>query len=217
MNPINAINFKEVRSAERIAVPKGENNKAYRSAFQIATDIEIPTPKPGRLSARSAGRDFFWLRGIDIPEKVDRGLVDTGLMGTDALLDYEGYENLRSRSLGPTACRFAVLTPPDKVESFRQFMSVERRYLVLMLWLPTSRPRALERVSEAQDYPFRACELKISGSVEAYAALLGVNAIADLVATGTQAAANDLAEAMKLFDICGEVAMKAIPTVEGGS
>jgi ATP phosphoribosyltransferase len=213
---MKTINFDEVWSAERIAVPKGENNEAYRKAFQIVTDLEIPTPKPGKLSARSAGRQFFWLRGIDIPEKVDLGLVDVGLMGTDALLDYENYDNLRSRSLGPTACRFSVLTAPDKVESFRQFMSVERRYLVPMVWMPTSRPRALERISEAQDYPFRACGLKISGSVEAYAELTGAGAIAELTATGTQAAANDLAEAMKLFDICGELTMKAIPAGEGG-
>jgi ATP phosphoribosyltransferase len=205
---MRSIEIDEIRSAERIALPKGENNETYRRYFSEYTGIEIPMPPSGKLSARAGGQEFFWLRGIDIPGITDKGLVDVGLTGTDAFLDYEGYDNLRNETIGTEVCRLSVLTPPDKFESFRKSMSVERRYIVPMICLPTTRPRALERASCRMYYPFRACKFDISGSVEAYPELIGTNAVADLVKTGKTARANGLEEAWYIFGVFAEAIMQ---------
>ncbi|HWB39495.1 MAG TPA: hypothetical protein VG604_04655 [Candidatus Saccharimonadales bacterium] len=209
---MKTIDVNEVFASERIALPKGENNEAFRQAFAAYVDFDIPTlSDPRRLSIKSEGREFYWLRGIDIPEKVERGLVDAAVMGTDALLNYKNYEALRSRTIGDPVCKFSVLTAPEDVEKFDElFRKRERRYALPMVWLPTSRPEALERISRWRDLPFRAYDLAISGSVEAYARMVPGNraAVADLVKEGNTAQANGLAEAMKLFDVSPEVVMR---------
>lgn len=203
----------EVLQAERIAIPKGEANEVFRLAFTEWANIEIPEPdQGGGLSASSGGRTFWFLRAMDIPSVAAAGLVDIGVCGTDALYDNEKFEQLRYTTLGEEVCRFSVLTKPEEVGSFRQFMSVDRRYDVPLLRLPTSRPRALERVSRYGDFPFRACLVPIGGSVEAYASLLGARAVADIVDSGDTAKANNLSEAYQLLGISPEIVAKAEET-----
>lgn len=194
-----------IYSAERIALPKGENGEIFRQNFRSFTNIDIPEPLPRKYSAKAGGKQFFWLRAMDIAMATDRGLVDVGVTGTDGRLEYERDESLKTQTLGSEICRLSILTLPNKVDKFKEFMGVERRFLVPLVWLPTSRPRTLEKISQGRDFPFRACCLPIGGSVEAYAELTGAAAVADLVDSGRTARANGLVEAFKVGGIYTEV------------
>jgi ATP phosphoribosyltransferase len=209
MNKSNNISPQEVRAATTIAVAKGNDNVQFRETFAQWADFELPPmPPDDRYDVYSEGKRIYYLRGLDIPDRVAEGDVEVGLTGLDAVMESIYYDQLRTQALGATVCRFSVLTKPEDVDSFRRFMSVERRFLVPMLWLPTSRPVGLERISAARDYPFRACGKKISGAVEAYTAMTGARAVADIVQSGRRSKANGLDEALTLYDVNGQVIMR---------
>lgn len=211
MSTFESVTLADIQSAETIGLPAGERGEAFQRIFTKVTGIEVPQPPPGKLWARAGGQDFVFLRNMDMPDRVQEGLIDVGVFGTDA--EYENgdpaklvIEELSDEEL----CRFSVLTSPDEVESFRRFMSVERRYAVPTTWLPTSLPRALERAARMYDYPFRACSLKIGGKVEAYARLMGAKALADRVQTLNSARQNGLDEAFKIFPVRVKVGKKVV-------
>lgn len=188
-----------VNGAERIGVPNGENNEAYRRTFEAVTGIEIPFTKGRRLDAKSQGRQFFLFKGMDIPARVDDGLIDIGITGTDTILETALWGKIRSQNIGDMICRFSILANPATKDEINRLLTNRPRFSLFEL--PTSRPRMLNGVASFYDLPFVAMDIEINGCVEAYAEATGVGAVADLVQTGETARANDLEEVYALKEI----------------
>lgn len=203
------MNYIEImRGAETIGLPKGENSRAYRRAFQDKSGLEIPITNSGQLSAMSQGRKFFWLRPLDIPARVDEKWLDIGIVGSDAYMEYLYKGRLCARDIGDAACRFSVLARPDKVQAVETAIASDRRYSSSMQPIPTSYPRMLNAIASWRDLPFTALGLDIQGSVEAYAELTGIGVVADIVDTGETAQANNLREVFKLCDIAPQLIVR---------
>jgi len=187
------------QAAETIGLPKGENNEVFRQTFQEATQIEIPITKDGSLSATSAGKRFSFLRGVDIPARIDEGLIDLGVAGTDAFLEFEKWNNLSTEEIGEAVCRFSVLANKEMGAKLGRLFS--GRPTSSMVLLPTSRRRMLNMLAAIKDLPVAAMDLSITGSVEEYANLTGSGAVADIVGTGRTARAQGLDEIEELKKI----------------
>ncbi len=204
------INPSDLANVERIAVPRGENSKKYRQAFMEFSGITIPEPADMRqLITRAGNIDFFWLRSLDIPQVVADGRVDVGITGTDGVLDFDKPEAIRSQRIGETVCRYSLLATPEGDQWLNGVFAVERRYFAPMARIPTSLPRMFDRLARSDDMPFRPYPLRIGGSVEAYAQLLGAPAVADIVQSGETSKLNGLIESRVIRNIGPEAVMRS--------
>lgn len=201
-----------IANARRIAVPKGENSSDYRKAFERFSGIEIPPPGPRELKSTADGVDFYWLRALDIPRVVASGRVDVGVTGTDAVMDFEAPNAIRSQTIGRESCRFSLLATSEGNEWLRRLLSTDRRYTVPVdVPVITSLPRMFERTARSLDLPFRATSMPVGGSVEIYPDLFGLPVVADIVREGKTAAAQGLIENYTLASIAPEVVVAAYP------
>ncbi len=125
--------------------------------------------------------DILWLRDDDIPEYVQDGVSDLGIVGLNVLEE----RRARVRTLEPLGfgrCRLSICVP--KRSKFRTLSDLRNKRIA------TSYPRALKRYLNAQKITAEIIE--ISGSVELAPALDVADAICDLVSTGSTARVNGL-------------------------
>lgn len=175
--------------------------------------VRIAVQKSGRLSEKSmdllakSGLSFEWakdrlfsrcqnfpldlmlLRDDDIPEYVNDGVCDLGIVGFNTLEEKllgrhatptDGVKILRKLGFG--RCRLSLAVPNEaKYEGVSYFKGLR---------IATSYPRSLRRYLAQQDISAEIVE--ISGSVEVAPALKIADAICDLVSTGTTLKSNGL-------------------------
>lgn len=175
--------------------------------------IRIGIQKSGRLSEKSmellqkCGLQFEWtkdrlfsrcenfpvdlmqLRDDDIPEYVNDGVCDLGIVGLNVLEEKllgrhatptDGVKILRKLGFGH--CRLALAIPNEADYKDLSFFDGIR--------IATSYPRALRRYLASQDLSAEIIE--ISGSVEIAPRLKIADAVCDLVSTGTTLKSNGL-------------------------
>jgi len=133
--------------------------------------------------------DLMLLRDDDIPEYVNDGVCDLGIVGFNTLEEKllgrhekptDGVKILRKLGFGH--CRLALAIPNEaKYEGVSYFKGLR---------IATSYPRALRRYLAQQDISAEIVE--ISGSVEVAPALKIADAICDLVSTGSTLKSNGL-------------------------
>ena len=125
--------------------------------------------------------DLLFVRGDDVAEYVQDGVVDLGIAGTN-LLEETGARVRRGPRLGFGACRLQLAVPASG--PLRQVEDLEGRQVA------TSHPRLTARFLEGRGVKARL--IHVSGAVEV-TPLLGVaDAVTDLVATGSTMAINGL-------------------------
>jgi ATP phosphoribosyltransferase len=177
--------------------------------------IRIAIQKSGRLSEKSmtlldrCGLDLEWdknrlfsrcgnfpldlmlLRDDDIPEYVNDGVCDLGIVGFNVLQEkllyrgsqgIDGVEVLRNLDFGH--CRLSLAIPSDRTYTGLSFFKNLR--------IATSYPATLEKFLKDKD--ISAQIVQISGSVEIAPALKIADAICDLVSTGSTLRSNGLKE-----------------------
>lgn len=203
---MNIIDPSVVANAKRIAIPKGENSKDYRDAFEQFCNIEIPSPKPRALKSSSNGQEFYWLRAMDIPKVVAERRVDVGVCGSDAIMEYGVPKDIRFLKIGGEVCRFSLLATSEGNEWLDRLLSVDRRYNVPVdVPIVTSLPRMFDTIARESDLPFRTSTIQIGGSVEIYPDLFGLPVVADIIREGKTASAQGLIENLKLAAIMPEI------------
>jgi len=183
--------------------------------------IRIAIQKSGRLTEKStdllakSGLTFEWakdklfsrcqnfpvdlmlLRDDDIPEYVNDGVCDLGIVGFNTLEEKllgrhvtptDGVKILRKLGFGK--CRLSLAVPNEaKYENVSFFKGLR---------IATSYPRALRRYLNQQD--IQADIIEISGSVEIAPALKIADAICDLVSTGTTLKSNGLRAVQNILE-----------------
>ena len=169
----------------RIAIQK--SGRLSEDSLQLLRDAGINlSSSPSRMLRTQANNfplELIFVRDDDIPEYVEGGVVDVGIVGENVLLETLKDVNTIER-LGFGKCRLCLAMP--KNATYNGPKSLEN------LRIATSYVRILENFLAEQN--IRAEIHEISGSVEITPSLGLADAIFDIVSTGSTLLANGLRE-----------------------
>ena len=125
--------------------------------------------------------DVLFLRDDDIPEYVQDGVADLGIVGLNVVQE-KGAQVAQLDGLDFGSCTLSIATP--RKSAFRSVHDLNGRRIA------TSYPRILNRFLSEKGIQARV--IQISGSVEIAPSLDVADAICDLVSTGSTLRINDL-------------------------
>lgn len=169
----------------RIAIQK--SGRLFENSVALLHDAGISFgSNPGRLlraQAENFPLEIIFLRDDDIPEYVEEGVVDAGIVGENVVLEKQKTVRTIER-LGFGKCRLSIAMPKNGV--YNGVQSLEN------LRIATSYVRVLANFLERKN--IRAEIHEISGAVEIAPSLGLADAIFDIVSTGSTLLANGLRE-----------------------
>ena len=177
------------------------------------TNLKLAIQKNGRLTEdavnflRSAGLQFenykqklfsscrnfpleiVYVRDDDIPDYVESGAVDLGIVGQNILNESnKDVKNIMNLNFG--ICSLSIAIPENSdVKVVKQLINAR---------IFTSYPNSTKKYFKKKNIPVNI--IAVSGSVEITPALGIADAIVDLVATGRTLALNDLRIIEKIYD-----------------
>ena len=141
------------------------------------------------LSAKNFELDILLLRDDDIPEYVQDGVADIGIVGQD-VIEESGANIKEIKQLGFGKCRLMIGIPEN--EDLTSLENLNNRKIA------TSFPNILQKYLEDNNITAKIIEL--SGSVEIAPSLGIADCICDLVSTGTTLKLNKLKKSFTVFD-----------------
>ena len=169
----------------RIAIQK--SGRLFENSVALLHDAGISFgSNPGRLlraQAENFPLEIIFLRDDDIPEYVEEGVVDAGIVGENVVLEKQKTVRTVER-LGFGKCRLSIAMP--KSIPYNGIQSLENRRIA------TSYVRILAGFLE--QHRIRADIHEISGAVEIAPSLGLADAIFDIVSTGSTLLANGMRE-----------------------
>lgn len=141
------------------------------------------------ITARNYKLDILLLRDDDIPEYVQDGVADIGIVGEDVIV--ESNANVDDiKQLGFGKCKLMIGIP--EAEELLSFEQLNNKTIA------TSFPNILKQFLDKEKIKAKVIEL--SGSVEIAPALGVANYICDLVSTGTTLKLNKLKKSFTIFE-----------------
>ena len=163
-----------VQRQGRLSQSSGQMLKSVGLDFEYAE---------GRLFSpcRNFPMDILFLRDDDIPEYVQDGVADLGIVGLN-VVEERAAEVVRLDCLGFGSCTLSIAVP--RTSSWRTVADLDGRRIA------TSHPHILKGFLKERRIKARVIE--ISGSVEITPSLDVADAICDLVSTGSTLRVNDL-------------------------
>lgn len=164
----------------KIAIQK--KGRLTDESLKYLRSLGIKVPKNEReLIACSDDLEILFLRQTDIPEFVEKGIIDFGIVGENAVAEKK-YKVQVVDKLGFGRCSLQIAVPKDaKVESIED-LNGER--------IATSFPNLLKDFFKKNRV--NAAILEVKGSVEATPAMGLTDAVCDLVQTGRTLKENNL-------------------------
>lgn len=159
-------------------------------AFLKSTGLEIESYNRRLFSScRNFPLEILYLRDDDIPDYVERGVVDLGIIGQNILYEKRpGVKKLLNLRFG--FCSLIIAVP--KESEIIDITGLKNKKIA------TSYPNSTINFFKKSD--IRVDVVQIKGSVEV-APILGVaDAIVDLISTGSTLALNDLRVLTKVYD-----------------
>lgn len=140
------------------------------------------------ISARNFKLDILFLRDDDIPEYVQDGVADFGIVGEDVLYERNA-DTIVVRKLGFGKCQLSLALPENKeINSIRDLQGQR---------IATSYPNLLKKY--LIEHSIDATVVEISGSVEIAPSLGVADFICDLVSTGNTLKLNKLKKSFDVF------------------
>jgi ATP phosphoribosyltransferase len=136
-----------------------------------------------KASARNFPIDVLYLRNGDIPQYVQDGVADIGIIGQNTVVEKEK-DIKEALQLGFSKCRLSIATPRQTDYSGPQWLAGKR--------IATSYPNSLRQYLKSHGITAEIHE--ISGSVEIAPNIGLADAICDLVSTGSTLFKNNLVE-----------------------
>ncbi len=174
----------------RIAIQK--SGRLYEDSVQLLKEcgIDLRNVKD-RLKTVSENFpiEVFFLRDDDIPEYVEDGVADIGIVGQNVLLE-KGRKVDIVDSLGFGKCRLSVAVP--KAMDYNGIKSLEGKRIA------TSYPQLVKQFLQTNN--IQASIHEISGSVEIAPGIGLADVVADLVSSGGTLFMNGLKEAEVILD-----------------
>lgn len=174
----------------RIAIQK--SGRLFDDSVALLRDAGIDFNSPNRLLRAQANNfplEIIFLRDDDIPEYVEEGVVDVGIVGENVVLEKRKMVETIER-LGFGRCRMCIAFP--KNDAFTDAQSLQGRRIA------TSYVRILETFLAKEN--IQADIHEISGSVEITPSLGLADAIFDIVSTGSTLLANGLREVYTVLE-----------------
>ncbi|MFA7420966.1 MAG: ATP phosphoribosyltransferase [Melioribacteraceae bacterium] len=141
------------------------------------------------ISARNYELDLLFLRDDDIPEYVQDGVADIGIVGEDIIFEKRADVQI-IRKLGYGKCRLALALPETKQLNDLTELNGQR--------IATSFPHILQDYLDKNN--LKAKIVEISGSVEIAPSLGVADYICDLVSTGNTLKLNKLKKSFDVFE-----------------
>lgn len=151
-------------------------------------DIETYTERL-IVSARNFQLDLLFLRDDDIPEYVQDGVADIGIVGEDVIFERQANVEFLEK-LGFGRCRLMIAAPDNSIPGKIEDINGKT--------IATSYPRILTKFLNENN--LNAKIIEISGSVEITPSLGVADLICDIVSTGTTLMMNKLKKSFKVFD-----------------
>lgn len=141
-----------------------------------------------RATARNFPLEILYLRNSDIPQYIQDGVADVGILGQNTLLEKQKAVD-RVMPLGFSKCRLSLALPRGQQYTGIQSLQGKR--------IATSYPNSLRQY--LQQHNVQAEIHEISGSVEIAPNIGLADAICDLVSTGSTLFKNGLEEVEIMF------------------
>jgi ATP phosphoribosyltransferase len=141
------------------------------------------------ISARNYELDLLFLRDDDIPEYVQDGVADLGIVGEDIIFEKRADVKI-IRKLGFGKCKLSLALPETKTLNNLQELNGQR--------IATSFPHILQDFLDKNKLQAKIVE--ISGSVEIAPSLGVAEYICDLVSTGNTLKLNKLKKSFDVFE-----------------
>ncbi len=168
----------------RIAVQK--KGRLLDESIQLLKECGIRIDN-GRDQLKAAARNFpievLYLRNSDIPQYIQDGVADIGIIGENTIIEKQ--KDVRIvQPLGFSKCRLSLATPKDAPYNGPESLNGKR--------IATSYPVSLQRFLDENN--IQADIHEISGSVEIAPNIGLADAICDLVSTGSTLFKNGLEE-----------------------
>ena len=186
----------------RIAIQK--SGRLYEDSVQLLKEcgIDLRNVKD-RLKTVSENFpiEVFFLRDDDIPEYVEDGVADIGIVGQNVLLE-KGRKVDTVESLGFGKCRLSVAVP--KAMDYNGVKSLEGKRIA------TSYPQLVKQFLQTNNV--QASIHEISGSVEIAPGIGLADVVADLVSSGGTLFMNGLKEAEVILD--SQAVLVANPAID---
>ena len=141
------------------------------------------------VSTRNFDLDLLFLRDDDIPEYVQDGVADIGIVGENVVIEKEADVEIIQK-LGYGKCRLMIAIPEDKDMNNLNELNGKR--------VATSYPKILANYFRSNKIYARI--IQISGSVEIAPSLGIADCICDIVSTGNTLKLNKLKKFTNVFD-----------------
>ncbi|MGE5498275.1 MAG: ATP phosphoribosyltransferase [Syntrophothermus sp.] len=141
------------------------------------------------VTARNFNLDLLFLRDDDIPEYVQDGVADIGIVGEDVICEKQADINVVEK-LGFGRCRLMIAAPADKLPVTLADINGKT--------IATSYPNILKNYLKENN--LNAKVIEISGSVEIAPSLGVADLICDIVSTGTTLMMNKLKKSFSVFE-----------------
>lgn len=168
----------------RIAVQK--KGRLLDESLQLLKECGIRIDN-GRDQLKAAARNFpievLYLRNADIPQYIQDGVADIGIIGENTIMEKKKQVEVVQK-LGFSKCRLSLATPKDRPYAGLRDLDGKR--------IATSYPESLRLFLEREGISADIHE--ISGSVEIAPNIGLADAICDLVSTGSTLFKNGLEE-----------------------
>lgn len=140
-------------------------------------------------SCRNFPLEILYVRDDDIPDYVEAGIVDLGILGINKINE-EKPKIKKLLNLKYGFCSLIIAVPKDsEIKDIRELRNKT---------IATSYPQSANKFFKDNNIPIKI--VKISGSVEITPALGVAQAIVDLTSTGSTLALNDLRILAKIYD-----------------
>ena len=175
----------------KIAVTKGRVEKSVYSLFDISGfDISSLKNKNRKLAVKiDDNLEVIFLKSIDVIKFVDRGIVDIGIVGKDALEENKLDNYNEILDLGVGKCYFALAG----------YQNYKEKKLTSKKKIATKYPNIAKRYFQKKNEDIEI--IKMEGSVE-LAPIVGMaDGIVDIVETGDTLNENGLNVIEKISDV----------------
>ncbi|MCS7075495.1 MAG: ATP phosphoribosyltransferase [Bacteroidia bacterium] len=168
----------------KLAVQK--SGRLSERSFQLLKECGIKIPNEDRKLYSSASNfplEILYLRDDDIPQYVEQGVADIGIVGWNEVVEQD--KNVEVvEYLGFAQCRLCLAIPKDADYTGLAYFEHKR--------IATSYPNTLKNFFDSQGIPVEI--EKIGGSVEIAPRMGLADAIFDIVSTGSTLLMNGLKE-----------------------
>lgn len=174
----------------KLAVQK--KGRLHDASIDLLKRCGIQIPNGGQkliAECKNFPLEILFLRDDDIPQYVEEGIVDIGIVGTNLFLETEK-EVQKIADLGFAQCKLCIAIPKDQGTFKLADLNSKR--------IATSYPNILSKYLASQN--IKAKIEYLSGSVEIATSMGLADAICDIVSSGSTLLANGLKEVVTVLN-----------------